>query len=66
MALVESCSQIRSMTKDVFTPADNETITIGQQTKSFAISLSESLLASLKMSRVRLLIVRMVLFADYV
>lgn len=50
-ALVESCSQIRTMTQDVYYPGDGETISIGQQTKSFSISLSESLLAELKMSQ---------------
>ncbi|KAG6915655.1 hypothetical protein DXG01_010525 [Tephrocybe rancida] len=50
-ALIESCSHIRSMTKDIFTPAVGESVQIGQQTNSFSISISDELLASLKMSR---------------
>ncbi|KAF8195690.1 beta-lactamase-like protein [Mycena galopus ATCC 62051] len=48
--LIESCANIRAMTKDIFAPARGESIQIGQQTNSFSISISDELLASLKMS----------------
>lgn len=50
-ALVESCAGIRAMTKDIFAPKQGDTIQIGQQTNSFSISLTDDLLASIKMSR---------------
>ncbi|KAF9464371.1 beta-lactamase-like protein [Collybia nuda] len=50
-ALIESCGNIRAMTRDIFTPAVGESVQIGQQTNSFSISISDELLASLKMSR---------------
>jgi len=49
--LIESCANIRAMTKDIFAPTIGESIQIGQQTNSFSISLSDELLNSLKMSR---------------
>ena len=52
-ALIESCGQIRAMTKDIYAPGVGESIQIGQQTNSFSISLSDELLTTLKMSRVR-------------
>ena len=51
-ALLESCANIRAMTRDVYAPALGETIQIGQQTNNFSISLSDELLLSIKMSRV--------------
>jgi hypothetical protein len=42
------------MTRDIYTPAAGESVQIGQQTNSFSISISDELLASLKMSRVRI------------
>ncbi|RDB22774.1 Cleavage and polyadenylation specificity factor subunit 2 [Hypsizygus marmoreus] len=50
-ALIESCANIRAMTKDIFAPVVGESVQIGQQTNSFSISISDELLASLKMSR---------------
>ncbi|KAG6812985.1 hypothetical protein H0H92_014916 [Tricholoma furcatifolium] len=50
-ALIESCANIRSMTKDIFSPAVGESVQIGQQINSFSVSISDELLASLKMSR---------------
>lgn len=52
-ALIESCGQIRAMTKDIYAPGEGESVQIGQQTNSFSISLSDELLSTLKMSRVR-------------
>lgn len=51
------------MTKDIFTPAAGESVQIGQQTNSFSISISDELLASLKMSRV---CIRLMSIRDFV
>lgn len=51
-ALIESCSNIRAMTKDIYAPSLGESLQIGQQTNTFSISISEDLLLSLRMSRV--------------
>ncbi|KAF7352630.1 Cleavage and polyadenylation specificity factor subunit 2 [Mycena venus] len=48
--LIESCANIRAMTKDIFAPPRGESIQIGHQTNSFSISISDELLATLKMS----------------
>ena len=40
------------MTKDIHAPSQDETVQIGQQTNTFSISLSDHVLASIKMSRV--------------
>ncbi|KAJ7068461.1 beta-lactamase-like protein [Mycena amicta] len=48
--LIQSCANIRSMTKDIFAPSRGESVQIGQQTNNFSISISDELLASLKMS----------------
>ncbi|KAG7096747.1 hypothetical protein E1B28_004159 [Marasmius oreades] len=50
-ALIESCSNIRAMTKDIHTPAVGESIQIGQQISNFSISISDELLQNLKMSK---------------
>jgi cleavage and polyadenylation specificity factor subunit 2 len=42
------------MTKEIYAPELGQSIVIGQQTNSFSISLSEELVASIKMSSVRL------------
>jgi cleavage and polyadenylation specificity factor subunit 2 len=52
--LIESCANIRAMTKDIFAPARGESVQIGQQTNTFSISISDELLASIKMSTVSL------------
>lgn len=52
-ALIESCANIRAMTKEIYAPSQGETVQIGQHTNSFSISLSDELLAAIKMSRVR-------------
>lgn len=51
-ALIQSCGDIRAMTKDIYVPSQDETVQIGQQTNTFSISLSDEVLASIKMSRV--------------
>ncbi|OAX44488.1 hypothetical protein K503DRAFT_303066 [Rhizopogon vinicolor AM-OR11-026] len=50
-ALIESCANIRSMTRDIWAPSVGETVQIGQHTNSFSISLSDELLSTIKMSR---------------
>lgn len=50
-ALIQSCGDIRAMTRDIYAPVQDETIQIGQQTNTFAISLSDEVLTSIKMSR---------------
>lgn len=50
--LTDACASIRSMTKDIFSPAVGENVQIGQHTNSFSISLAEELLATIKMSKV--------------
>ncbi|KAH9938343.1 cleavage and polyadenylation specificity factor subunit [Fomitopsis serialis] len=50
-ALIESCSNIRAMTRDIYAPTQGENVQIGQHTNSFSISLSDELLASLKISQ---------------
>ena len=52
-ALIESCSAIRAMTRDIYAPTQGENVQIGQHTNSYSISLSEALLSSIKMSSVR-------------
>jgi len=49
--LIESCANIRAMTKDIHAPATGESVQIGQQTNTFSISLSDELLSTIKMSR---------------
>ncbi|KAI6152203.1 beta-lactamase-like protein [Pisolithus tinctorius] len=49
--LIESCGQIRSMTRDIYVPSTGESIQIGQHTNTFSISISDELLSTLKMSR---------------
>jgi len=50
-ALVQSCGDIRAMTKDIYAPSQDKTVQIGQQTNTFSISLSDDVLGSIKMSR---------------
>ncbi|KAF9268160.1 hypothetical protein L218DRAFT_918519 [Marasmius fiardii PR-910] len=49
--LIESCSNIRAMTKDIYAPTVGESIQVGQQISSFSISISDELLHNLKMSK---------------
>ncbi|KAJ4478320.1 beta-lactamase-like protein [Lentinula aciculospora] len=49
--LIQSCANIRAMTKDIHAPRMGESVQIGQQISSFSISISDELLSSMKMSR---------------
>lgn len=51
-ALIESCQAIRAMTRDIYAPEQGDNVQIGQHTNSFSISLSDELLASIKISQV--------------
>ncbi len=51
-SFLESCATIRNMTKDIHAPAEGESVQIGQNTNSYSISLSDEMLASVRMSRV--------------
>jgi hypothetical protein len=42
------------MTKDIYAPTEGESVQIGQNTNSYSISLSDEMLASVRMSRVGL------------
>ncbi|KAF8261769.1 beta-lactamase-like protein [Lactarius quietus] len=50
-SLLESCANIRAMTKDIYAPTESESVQIGQNTNSYSISLSDEMLASVRMSR---------------
>jgi len=50
-AFLESCASIRTMTKDIYAPTEGESVQIGQNTNSYSISLSDEMLASVRMSR---------------
>ncbi|GHJ86659.1 hypothetical protein NliqN6_3061 [Naganishia liquefaciens] len=45
--LLTSCAGVTALTKEIYVPEFNETISIGEQTQSHSISLSEGLLSSL-------------------
>ncbi|KAL5488069.1 hypothetical protein ACEPAI_6177 [Sanghuangporus weigelae] len=49
-SLIEACGAVRALTKEIYAPDVGEQIRIGQQTNSYSISLSEELLASVRMS----------------
>lgn len=42
------------MTKEIFTPTLGETIKVGEETKNFSLRLGDSIMATLRLSRVRL------------
>ncbi|GAA6016191.1 hypothetical protein JCM11491_003764 [Sporobolomyces phaffii] len=50
--LASSCRAITSMTQDIYTPRNGERVVIGEETKNFSIRLGDSIMASLKLSRV--------------
>ncbi|KAI5124953.1 hypothetical protein M0805_007380 [Coniferiporia weirii] len=49
-SLIEACGAVRALTKDIYAPDIGDSVQIGQHTNSYSISLSEELLASVKMS----------------
>ena len=53
------------MTKDIYAPCQDETVQIGQQTNTFSISLSDDVLASIKMSRVGIPFIPLAMVSAY-
>ncbi|EJD01140.1 cleavage and polyadenylation specificity factor subunit [Fomitiporia mediterranea MF3/22] len=49
-SLIEACGAVRALTKEIYAPDIGEQVQIGQHTNSYSISLSEELLASVRMS----------------
>lgn len=47
---------IKSVTKELFSPSVGECLTIGEETKSFSVRLGDTIMSSLKMSRVSLIL----------
>lgn len=50
--LAEACKAVAAMTHDIYTPAAGERLTVGEETKSFSVRLGDSVMATLRMSRV--------------
>ncbi|KAG0654938.1 hypothetical protein C6P46_001333 [Rhodotorula mucilaginosa] len=50
--LANACKAVTSMTKEIFTPALGETIKVGEETKNFSLRLGDSIMATLRLSRV--------------
>ncbi|ORY76891.1 beta-lactamase-like protein [Leucosporidium creatinivorum] len=50
--LSNSCKAISSMTQEIYTPSMGELITVGEETKNFSVRLGDSIMASLRLSRV--------------
>jgi len=51
-SLIESLSNVRTMTKDIYAPANGDALQIGQQTNSFSVNISDELRKALRPSRV--------------
>lgn len=52
--LESTCRANATMTRDIYAPALEETVQVGDDAKSFSIRLEESLLGTIKLRRVRL------------
>ncbi|GAA5964649.1 hypothetical protein JCM3765_007657 [Sporobolomyces pararoseus] len=50
--LAASCRSVTSMTQDIYTPSLGEKVVIGEETKNFSIRLGDSIMSSLRLSRV--------------
>ncbi|POY69950.1 hypothetical protein BMF94_7042 [Rhodotorula taiwanensis] len=50
--LANACRAVTSMTQDIFTPDLGETIKVGEETKNFSLRLGDSIMATLRLSRV--------------
>lgn len=51
--LVSICKTLPNMTNEIYTPGERETIQIGENMLSYGISLSDLLMSSMKMAKVR-------------
>ncbi|SCV73662.1 BQ2448_6092 [Microbotryum intermedium] len=50
--LAAHCQAVNAYSEEIFTPSLNESIVVGQETKNFSIRLGDSIMASLRLSRV--------------
>ncbi|GAA5860663.1 hypothetical protein JCM3774_006244 [Rhodotorula dairenensis] len=50
--LANACKAVTSMTQDIFVPTLGETIKVGEETKNFSLRLGDSIMATLRLSRV--------------
>ncbi|GAA5822558.1 hypothetical protein JCM11251_006378 [Rhodosporidiobolus azoricus] len=50
--LATACKAVTSMTEDIYTPSLGETVKVGEETKNFSLRLGDSIMASLRLSRV--------------
>ncbi|KAL8287338.1 hypothetical protein RQP46_003790 [Phenoliferia psychrophenolica] len=50
--LATACRAVSTMTDDIYTPDVGECITVGEETKNFSVRLGDTIMASLKLSRV--------------
>lgn len=51
--LESACRAVSTMTDEIFTPQVDQCITIGEESRNFSVRLGDSIMASLKLSRVR-------------
>lgn len=52
------------MTEDIFTPALGEKVKVGEETKNFSIRLGDSIMAALRLSRVRPAVLALLLYGS--
>ncbi|SGY25443.1 BQ5605_C018g08616 [Microbotryum silenes-dioicae] len=50
--LAAHCQAVNAYSEEIFTPSLNESIVVGHETKNFSIRLGDSIMASLRLSRV--------------
>ncbi|GAA5864968.1 hypothetical protein JCM8547_004253 [Rhodosporidiobolus lusitaniae] len=50
--LAQACKSVTSMTEDIYMPSLGETVKVGEETKNFSLRLGDSIMASLRLSRV--------------
>ncbi|KAM0790221.1 hypothetical protein ACM66B_005534 [Microbotryomycetes sp. NB124-2] len=50
--LAAACKDVPSMTQDIFTPNVDESLRLGEEAQNFSIRLGDSIMASLRLSRV--------------
>lgn len=53
-SLLQSCAMIKAMTTEIYHPKVGEAIRIGEHMHNFTVALSDALMASLRVSSVRL------------
>ncbi|GAA5907187.1 hypothetical protein JCM6882_008386 [Rhodosporidiobolus microsporus] len=50
--LATACKAVTSMTEDIYMPSLGETVKVGEETQNFSLRLGDSIMASLRLSRV--------------